>query len=99
MSLSATNHDDVAVGAFGGVALLNHMGEVNDTTKAVPYTAEVEFVIDHFSMWMAATSETVVKLLTCVKEIYELSRDGADLSDDALLELAKAVSGLSGQRI
>ncbi len=44
LPLSATNHGD---DAFGGVAPLNRVGDVNDTTKAVLYMANAESVTGH----------------------------------------------------
>ncbi len=47
MPLSAINHGDVDVDAFGGVAPLNRVGDVNDTTEAVLYMANAESVTGH----------------------------------------------------
>ncbi len=40
-------HADVDVDAFGGVALLNRVGEVGEITEAVRYLAGAEFVTGH----------------------------------------------------
>lgn len=40
-------HGDADVDSFGGVALLNRVGEVQDTTQAVLYLAQAEFVTGH----------------------------------------------------
>ena len=40
-------HGDADVDSFGGVALLNRVGEVQDISEAVSYLAEAEFVTGH----------------------------------------------------
>lgn len=40
-------HADVDVDAFGGVALLNRVGEVDEITQAVMYLTSAEFVTGH----------------------------------------------------
>jgi len=40
-------HADVDVDAFGGVALLNRVGEMNEVTEGVLYLADAQFVTGH----------------------------------------------------
>lgn len=40
-------HNGVEVDAFGGIALLDRVGEVHETTEAVLYLAEAEFTTGH----------------------------------------------------